>query len=636
MLQKIRERVQGVVASVIVFFLALTFALFGIERFASNSQTKNELARVNGQVITKQQLSGAMQAQQNYLNSDATARQWLSHPEALRAMKVYLLHRLVGLALYQQAVSKMPLYISDQQIQKQLSLMPEFQSDGVFSQAMYDHALQKYMMTSEEFLARLESQMRESQFLEGITRSAFVLPDEVRQMARYSFQRRDVGYFLLNKATYLPKHIAAQAIQSYYQKHVDQFAIPERLKIRYVLLRMADLKKRILVTDAEVRQYYTDHLDKFTTPARIKYTLLKYTMPNNASEAQWQQADELMQRLTQQWRQQKNASLEKFLAVQKAKLSVQAAGWVTSKDLPVYAQHMMTAQPGRVTDPVRVDNDVVVMRVDARQAKQQATFDQVATRIRANLQNHRARSKYAQMVDQLADLAYTHPDGLQMVSRALKLKEYQSGWLIAGDKKAQRLDARTMVTPAIMKAAFSTDVLQAGNNSAVIQLSDDAVMVLRVDAHRSAERRPLDAQVRDDIRKVLAHKQATQRMHAVAKVLSSGLQRGLSASQLSRQNSVVWRVRRGVTQQHAVHIEPALMHAIFALKGNPIKQHIVNTSSLGPDRLVIMQLLAIQPGRVNDKQLRDWALRLKRLHADLSVATVLAPAIDSAKIKVSL
>src|SRR3546814_553347 len=54
MLQKLNERIQGVIAWVVIILIAVTFTLFGVDYYMQSHQTSDVEVDVNGQPIGKQ------------------------------------------------------------------------------------------------------------------------------------------------------------------------------------------------------------------------------------------------------------------------------------------------------------------------------------------------------------------------------------------------------------------------------------------------------------------------------------------------------------------------------------------------------------------------------------------------------
>ena len=70
MLQTIRDNSQGVIAKVIIGFIIGVFALFGAESIVGGFLQGNEVASVNGEEITEQELSVGIQNVMASIGSD--------------------------------------------------------------------------------------------------------------------------------------------------------------------------------------------------------------------------------------------------------------------------------------------------------------------------------------------------------------------------------------------------------------------------------------------------------------------------------------------------------------------------------------------------------------------------------------
>jgi peptidyl-prolyl cis-trans isomerase D len=65
MLQKFRERMQGIIAWTIVIAICITFALWGIQNYLHGDSSGNYLAKVNGVKITQKKLLTAYEILRN-------------------------------------------------------------------------------------------------------------------------------------------------------------------------------------------------------------------------------------------------------------------------------------------------------------------------------------------------------------------------------------------------------------------------------------------------------------------------------------------------------------------------------------------------------------------------------------------
>ncbi len=92
-------------------------------------------------------------------------------------------------------------------------------------------------------------------------------------------------------------------------------------------------------------------------------------------------------------------------------------------------------------------------------------MQEVENIIMDQLTSDMAQAKYAQVLEQLTDLSYQTPDSLDPVLDSLKLK-------IQHTEPFSRDGGKQPITKnkQVIHAAFSTDVLELGNNSELYRL----------------------------------------------------------------------------------------------------------------------------------------------------------------------
>src|SRR5205085_276420 len=99
----------------------------------------------------------------------------------------------------------------------------------------------------------------------------------------------------------------------------------------------------------------------------------------------------------------------------------------------------------------------------------------------------RAEEKFAQLRDQLADMTYEHPDSLKHAAENLNLT-IKTSELFTKDKVGKDVSQYKKVRDT----AFSNDVLNLQNNSDVIQINPETVIVLHVKSHIPSSLLPLN------------------------------------------------------------------------------------------------------------------------------------------------
>ena len=124
-----------------------------------------------------------------------------------------------------------------------------------------------------------------------------------------------------------------------------------------------------------------------------------------------------------------------------------------------------------------------------------AEFEEVRDRLREDYQLEVAEQLYFEQVEQLANLAFEHPDTLEVAAEALDVPLRETGLLSRNADESQGLAAE----PRFLDAAFSPEVLEEGNNSELLEFEGAVVAVLRVKEHRPAREQDFDS-VREEAR----------------------------------------------------------------------------------------------------------------------------------------
>src|SRR5262249_20302105 len=64
---------------------------------------------------------------------------------------------------------------------------------------------------------------------------------------------------------------------SYFEAHKDDFKIPDKRKIKFLVVDVNQLKSKVTVSAADIERAYNDNIDQFTTPEQMRasHILLK-------------------------------------------------------------------------------------------------------------------------------------------------------------------------------------------------------------------------------------------------------------------------------------------------------------------------------------------------------------------------
>ncbi|STX29634.1 peptidyl-prolyl cis-trans isomerase D [Legionella beliardensis] len=511
MLQKLNERIQGVIAWVVIILIAVTFTLFGVDYYMQSHHVSDAEVTVNDQPISKQ----AFEVNYRRARQQRDPAQMTAASES--ALKKQVLEDMIVNEVSVQAARNNGFEVSSAQANAAIVSIPQFQQDGHFSAERYQLTLSGAMFTPESFQKEVRQGMLLNQQRFAFIGSAFAIPAEIKRFVKLYMQTRDYDYLQISASLFLNKAgITDEQINQYYQKHPKQFIAPEQVTIDFVRLSMQKLRDTIKVNDEAIKRYYNDNQNNFLNPAQWKVAHILFALAKDAdSDVQAevkQKAEEAYQAL-----QNNPAQFTQWVKTMSAdKLSVPSNGelpWIVAGQTEFDKALSNLTQPGQISEPIKTSNGYEIFKLVAYKPATLKPLNEVNAEIAAQLKTEMAQTKYAQLLEQLTDLSYQTPDSLQPVAEELKLS-------IEKTEPFSRDGGQTDITKnkQVINTAFSHDVLVLGNNSEPVQLDNDNVIVLRVAQHIPAAKKPL-AEVRESI----INKLALQRAELKAKELGSTL-----------------------------------------------------------------------------------------------------------------
>lgn len=493
MIQLIRDKAQGWLLWAIILILVLSFVFWGAQRnnFGSGSGGAKVVAKVNGQEINQSQFDVALQ---RFQQSNAAAQ---VQGEPSKVIKEAVLNQMIRTIALAQYVSQQGYRISNAQLQALLAAIPVFQDNGHFSKERFDTILQRMGFSEEDFIRQVQQDMSITQQQTGVTMTAFVLPDELKQIAGLVNQQRSFTYLIFPYQTFLKQvQVNQNEISQYYQQHQNDFANPEQISISYIKLSAADLNKQITVSPADVANEYQENIDTYTKPQ------------------QWQIAHILLKADDQTSATKINSAL-KANPKDFAKLAEQySSDIITAKKggvLPWFSPGMMdksienslmNLKVGQYAGPIATANGLEFIQLLAEKPSSKIPFAQVKDQIKSQMINDKSSKLFADLSEQLSNLTYANPNSLDSTAKQLNLKVETTEMFSRDNNQNKDLTAN----PKIIAAAFSGDVL-AGNNSDMIDLDNQTRVVLRMLQHKPASVKPL-SEVQNTIKTLIATNKA--------------------------------------------------------------------------------------------------------------------------------
>ncbi|MFN3234422.1 MAG: SurA N-terminal domain-containing protein [Gammaproteobacteria bacterium] len=626
MLQGLRTKAQSIVAIVIIGFLILSFALWGVGSYLRSGSSNNIVAKVNKHKITRDDFNRTYQRvrmmQQAKLGAD-----FQMTPQLQALLKQRVLQEMIMRLVLQDAALSSGLRISPQQIEQAIYSMPQFNEQGQFSPGKLRAFLLGSSMSYDQFIRDFQKDMLVMQVQSGIGISDFSTPRELNKFVGLINQKRQFSYLILN--TPEVKMTANEAaIKSYYNAHSNQFAVPESVSIDYIQVSLTDIEKTIQPTESQLNAFYKSNLAKFTTPKQWKLQAASVAILNSTPEAE-SAAQKLAMQVQELMQSNKSlVSMEKHPKVHIEK----KPHWVRENQLNTEVQKILNGMSGgnTVSAPTKVANRFVIYKVLETKPEKIQPYAQVKKQVLQAYRADKATAQYNSLVDKITNIAYEQPDSLEPVAKAANLKIITSKpFTKEGEKDGIASESK------VVQMAFSDDVLTAGNNSDPVQLKNNIVIVLRVHQHTEASTKPL-SQVRSEIAKQLeaqARNAAAQKAAAalVAKVKKQG-----SLKKIANSEGLAVTTTKMVGRFEQ-NIPDSILAAAFRLPSLNRIPVSAGLATLPDHRYVVVQLLKSKDGEVatlSKDQQKTFMNQISQMYASLDYWYYTQSQLKHAKVKV--
>ncbi len=591
MLQSIRDRTHGWIAGIIISLVILSFALWGIHSYLEGAGTSDVVAKVNDSEITKRQLAAAYEPLRNQVQI-ATNTSIL--PESVEAgLKRRALDSLIGVQVLKQASVSQHFRVSELQVEMYMQRMQEFQVDGQFSLPRFKQLLASNSLSVGEFLQLIQNTLLIDQPKAGIVLTSFALPNEVDSTVALLNQERDIAYLILPRTSFLKdvSGVTDAEITTYYQQHQDQFKTPEQVSIDYLELSTKALAADVHPSADELKNYYNDNIATYTLPAEWKLAEILVPVAEQTTEAEIKKAQQKITEL-----QMKLTSGTAFETLAHTYPAGDAnKDWVTLNQIPADLQKIVASltKKDAVSEPVKVSKGLMLVKVIDTKPAQVQSFEQVKDKVLDALTRQKVQEKFAETKEKLASLAYEHPDSLDTAAKALNLttktsplftKDKATAGDISDNKKVREL-------------AFSNDVLTSQNNSDVLQLTPDSVVVIRVKSHIPASVKPLEAVKVDVVAKIQEDK-AEQKATVLAQEIKQKLIDGVSAEKIAQDYHLDWN-KVGFIGRNDKKVDAVILNTAFTLPHYQKDAHPSYGTVKTPTGYAVVATLSVRDGQMN-------------------------------------
>ncbi|NOY62718.1 MAG: hypothetical protein GXP10_06100 [Gammaproteobacteria bacterium] len=568
MLQFIRSHAQGFIAWVIVGFIILVFGMWGIQNYVT-SEGNVAVAVVDGEEVSQQEFlqlyRGFYQQRREQIQSILGANFDPAILDENRLRKDVLKQILDEKVLKKQA-EREGFRIGDAQLGSEIRAIGAFQKDGQFDKALYERLLRNQGQEPVGFEVKMRQDLLATQLTTGLLASSFVTSSELDLVARLQNEQRKVSYLVLQPGDSTESiEIDAAAIDEYYQANQKLYEIPEKVSVAYVELSVPDLVAQVDVDESELRAMYEARTADYQTDEQRRAShILILVDDDSEEEAAQSKAAEVLDKVR---------AGEDFAALAKLYSDDPGSagkggdiGFFRKGDMDLaFEEAAYSMAKGEVSELVKSRYGYHIIRLTDIRGGSIKPFDEVRPELEREVRLRVAQEQFYDLSETLTNIAYEHPDSLQVAAEELALPIKASGYfsINSGTGIAEN--------PVIRRAAFSDDVYLHNNNSELIEVAADRVLVLHVKDKKPSSVRPLE-DVKADIVAQLQTAKARAQLESLGESLVEKIRAGDAAADIASEHGTEWKDAGFVGRSGGAGIDRAIVNAVFELQ----KPHATN------------------------------------------------------------
>lgn len=525
MLDSFRHNMKGI-AFGIVILIAIVFAFSGIGSLSMSSSGADTAVTVNGEKVTELSVLRAISSEK---------RRILSENEGLDAslledelIRPQVVEQLIGRRLLSQAAKSAGMGVSSRTTSNLLLSTPAFLSDdGRFDQDLYLYTIRAQGYTSGTFLEMLKDDLLIEQYVRGFVASGFVTASELDLIASITEQQRDYYYLTLPLQPEVDAvELSDEQVTAYYEANKQRYQAPEQVVVDYIELSPELFSATQNVSEEQIRERYEEQRESLesTTSRQAAHILL--TQPS----------DELLAEINE-----KLAAGETFEALAKEySEDVGSAdfggdlGYTSGDTFPESFEAALAAlQTGEVSAPVETDSGTHLIKLLDIQ-EQIVDFDSERARIEQELIAELTDVWLVEKLAKLKELSY-NAENLAEIAADLELKAQVS------EPFNRAGGAGISADPAVLKAAFSSEVLEDSYASEVLELGNDRYVVVKLNKSIPARQKDI-IEVQDAVVASLTDQLARASLAARGGELLARVESGENIEAVAKDEDLDWQV----------------------------------------------------------------------------------------------
>jgi len=602
------------VVQVIMALAVLPFLFWGVESYRSNDG-EGYVAIVDGEEIPRREYEQALRDHHERMRTmlgDNFDSAMLDSFEVRNSV----LERLIQQRLLHREAVNNGFIVLDSQLVRTIRDIPAFQKDNKFSKQQYEDLLRNQGITPTVFESRVRQELLLQQLLDGYSENGFAPKTVAKRVMHLSEVQREISQAQIEPEQFLSQVMPEEAdINAYYEKHKDDFHLPERARIEYLVLSLDAVAKNETISDEAINTYFEEHQDEFGQSEERKASHILIGVPADASDDEKQIARDKAEGILEQVKQ----NPDQFAEIAK-EYSDDPGSATRGGDLGFFGRGVMvksfegkifSMQLDEISDIVETDFGLHVIKLTDIKEEKHPNLEDVREQIEKKLKIQMVGSVFGEIAEDFSNVVYEQGDNLQAAAEKFELTIQKSDWITRNSAEPSIL-----ANEKLLSAIFSDDTILNQRNTEAIEVKPDTFVSARILEHKPATAQSIMAvrdQIVEKLKKQMAEAMAIEEGQAKLARLQAG----------EEEVDVAWTDAKQISYMQSQGLNHETLQAIFRTETDELPAYTGTVNPKGGFSLIRISKV-IEPEAAEETKLNNFNKQLQQMITQEEMSSYLA------------
>ena len=483
------------IVQVIMVVAVLPFLFWGVESYRSDGD--GYVAIVDGEEIPRREFEQALrdhhERMRGMMGDNFDSAMLDSFEVRNSVLESLIQQRLLRLEAVNNGFT-----VLDSQLVNTIQDIPAFQKDNGFSNEQYQSLLSAQGINPLIFESRVRQELLLQQLLDGYSENGFVPSAVAKRVMYLSEVQREVSQVQIDPDDFLSQVTPSEEeINEYYERHRNDFFLPERARVEYVVLSLEALAANEPVSEEAIISYFDEHQAEFSQPEERQASHILISVaadaPDEEKQAARNKAEDVLENVLHDPEQfvdlAKEFSDDPGSALQGGDLGFFGRGVMVK----AFEDEIFQMQPDEIRGVVETDFGFHIIKLvdikDARTPDLEAVREQIENKLKLQM----VGSIFGEAAEDFSNIVYEQSDNLEAVAEQFELTIQESDWI-----NRSSTSPVILANNQLMNAIFSDEAILEQRNTEAIEVMPDTLVSARVLEHKDATAQSVSI-VRDKI-----------------------------------------------------------------------------------------------------------------------------------------